>query len=106
MGNNKQIKIEPIASNSFAGLEANTQTSQKINKKEVSILPTRISVDVYQDLSEMIKDYAYNSGMTQKEVIVHILEQHFSKNKPKERPKEVRERADQRIDRRRRKYKI
>ena len=55
MGNNKQIKIEPIASNSFAGLEASTQGSQKINKEEVSTIPTRISVDVYQELSEMIR---------------------------------------------------
>ena len=53
----------------------------------------------------MIKDYAYHSGMTQKEVIVHILEQDFKKNKPKERPQEVKDRTEKRIDRRRRKYK-
>ena len=105
MGNIKQIKIEPIASNSFAGLQEKIDTIQISSREEVIPERTRISVDVSHEMSEMIKDYAYHSGMTQKEVIVHILEQDFKKNKPKERPQEVKDRTEKRIDRRRRKYK-
>jgi hypothetical protein len=106
MGNNKQINIEPISPNSFAGLDKEINKSKTTTQQEFLGQPTRISVDAYAELAEMIKDYSYHSGMTQKEAIVHILEQHFKENRPKKRPQEVRERADKRIDRRRKKYRI
>jgi hypothetical protein len=106
MGNNKQIDIEPISPNSFAGLDKEINKSKTATQQEPIGQPTRISVDAYPDLAEMIKDYSYYSGMTQKEAIVYILEQYFKENRPKQRPQEVRERADKRIDRRRKKYRI
>jgi len=46
----------------------------------------RMCVDVYSELTEKIKDYAYWEGLTQQEVILQSLE-HWLKNKPiKSRP--------------------
>lgn len=106
MGNNKQISIEPISPNSFAGLDKETNKSQIATQQEPIGEPTRISVDAHPELADIIKDYSYYTGMTQKEAIVHILEQYFKENRPKPRPQEVRERADKRIDRRRKKYRV
>ena len=106
MGNNKQINIEPISPNSFAGLDKETTKSKTVTQQEPIGQPTRISVDAHSELAEIIKDYSYYSGMTQKEAIVHILEQYFKENRPRQRPEEVRERADKRIDRRRKKYRV
>ena len=43
MGNIKQIKIEPIASNSFAGLQEKTDKTQISSREEVIPERTRIS---------------------------------------------------------------
>ena len=97
MGNNKQINIEPISPNSFAGLDQETNKSKTVTQQEPIGQPTRISVDAYLELAEMIKDYSYYSGMTQKEAIVHILEQHFKENRPRIRPRSTRERIKEQI---------
>ncbi len=106
MGDNKQVNINPISPNSFASLDDGINKSKPATKQKYIGQPTRISVDAHEELAEVIKDYSYYSGMTQKEAIVHILEQYFKENKPKQRPQEVRERADKRIDRRRKKYRV
>jgi hypothetical protein len=56
---------------------------------------TRMSVDVYYELSEKIKNLAYETGITQAELVLQAMEE-FVKDKPiKSRPEslKIREKA-------------
>jgi hypothetical protein len=98
MGNSKQTRIDPISPTSFGSLDKDTSSS-KVESQLAPILQTTklvVTIDANHELIEAIKDYSYWRGMTQKEVIMHILETFFRENHPNPRPQEVRERAEQR----------
>ena len=70
------------------------EIKEKAIEKEVSTTSklVKLSAEVEEDLREKVNDYAYQTGLTQTEIVVQALELYFSDKKVTARPQRIKER--------------
>jgi len=65
---------------------------KSIEKVIASSKLVKLSAEVEDDLREKVNDYAYQTGLTQTEIVVQALELYFSDKKVIARPQKIKER--------------
>ena len=104
MKNKLEYDLGKISTHSFRPPEQTKDKVSNASPKNKEDILTKITTEVDYDLLCLIRGYARDKGMLQKEAILDIFNSFFENHQPSDRPKEVVEREKLRIqqDKRRR----